>query len=70
MVDMKLKTYKRLHDKPHLLEIAAQVGSSYEYIWEQLPGGHSKASPELAKKIEKATSGKVSRSDLRPDIYS
>jgi DNA-binding transcriptional regulator YdaS (Cro superfamily) len=66
---MNLKTYKTAHDKPHLLEICSKVGSSYEYVWEQLTGSHSKASASMAIKIEKATGGKVSRQEIRPDIY-
>ncbi|ATX62785.1 MULTISPECIES: transcriptional regulator [Yersinia] len=31
--------------------------------------GHRKASPALAKRIEVATSGAVTKEQLRPDIY-
>lgn len=66
---MDIKTYKSAYNKSHLVEIAKAVGSSYEYVWEQLAGGHSQAGVAMAVKIEKATGGKVSRQEIRPDIY-
>jgi DNA-binding transcriptional regulator YdaS (Cro superfamily) len=35
----------------------------------QIAGGHAQPSPKLANRIEQATNGKVSRHDLRPDIF-
>lgn len=31
--------------------------------------GATKISPEIAKKVERVTAGKVRREDLRPDIF-
>lgn len=70
---MNLNAYKQRHlaknNKQHLVDIADQVGSSYAYIWDQLAGGFSRASPQMAVRLEKALRGKVKRSTIRPDIY-
>lgn len=54
---------------PDRAKFAAKVGTTVDYLMHQVGGGHRRASPELAKRIEKLTQGKVSRRDLRPDIY-
>ena len=45
---------------------ATQAGTTVSYFW-HLSGGHRKASPELAKKLELATG--VPKSEFRPDIW-
>jgi DNA-binding transcriptional regulator YdaS (Cro superfamily) len=35
----------------------------------QIAGGHSSPSPKLAKRIEEATNGIVTRAELRPDVF-
>lgn len=50
--------------------LAEEVGASASYLWQVATGWRGKrASPELAKKIEIATGGAVTRVSLRPDIW-
>lgn len=62
---MKLKAYLENTDAETL---ALAAGTKAVYLG-QLANGHRKASFKLAKKIEAATNGKVTRADLRPDIF-
>lgn len=62
---MKLKTYLE-SSNPDALARAA--GTKAIYL-SQLASGHRKASHKLAKRIETATKGVVTRQDLRPDIF-
>lgn len=48
--------------------IAAEAKTTKDYLI-QLAYGFSRASPQLAKRIEKATSGRTTRHELRPDVY-
>lgn len=48
--------------------IAAAAETKPDYLI-QLAYGFSKASPQLAKRIEKATNGRTTRHELRPDVY-
>lgn len=47
--------------------LAKAAGVSQNAIWRALQRG--RITPELAKKIEEATDGAVSRVDLCPDIF-
>lgn len=47
---------------------AEKAGTSVGYLY-LLAGGHRRASTDLAKKLEKATSKKVTRAELRPDVW-
>jgi DNA-binding transcriptional regulator YdaS (Cro superfamily) len=49
--------------------MALTCETSVAYL-SQVAHGHRKASPGLAKTIERETGGTVVRSALRPDIYS
>lgn len=61
-----------------LLECIADLGrrsaladackTSPDYLW-QVATGRRKASFKLAREIEAATSGLISRHDIRPDIF-
>ena len=51
----------------HALAAAAGVSVQAIYHWK---GGVRKIQPEYAKKIEEATGGKVTRADLRPDLFA
>lgn len=62
---MELKKYLETADA-YALADAAETTRIY---LTHLAHGHSKASPKLAKRIEDATGGKVTRKDLRPDIF-
>ena len=65
---MDLKKFLNSITKQERESIASSSGTTVDYFW-QLSGGHRKAGPLLAIKIEEVTSGKVSRHDLRPDIF-
>lgn len=49
-------------------ELAATVGYSPDYLW-QVATDRRKASHKLARAIEEATHGSVTRYTLRPDIF-
>lgn len=63
---MDLHTY--IENMPRRIALAGLVGTDPRYLW-QIATGRRKASPRLALAIESATKRKVSRHDLRPDIY-
>jgi len=65
---MNLDVYFKSLDITGRENMAAACGTTVDYLV-QLKGGHRKPSHTLAKKIEKYTKGKVTRSDLRPDIF-
>lgn len=55
-----------LSDKERAQKLADKCGTSVAYL-KHLAYGHRKASPKLAKKIERYSS--VTRRRLRPDFY-
>lgn len=65
---MDIRTWLSGADKPERERVAREAGTSVAYFF-QLAGGHRNASIELAKRIERATGGLVSRRDLRPDFF-
>lgn len=67
---MTLQEHLRSLDQAGREALAKKVSKagSVGYLY-QLAGGHRQASPELAKKIEEATGGLVTRRELRPDIF-
>ncbi|PZO66352.1 MAG: transcriptional regulator [Pseudoxanthomonas suwonensis] len=48
--------------------LAAAIGVHKMYLW-QIGAGQRRPSAELAKRIEEATQGAVTRAELRPDIF-
>lgn len=50
-------------------QLAIACGTSVAYL-SQIAYGYRRASHEMARAIEDATGGAVTRGDLRPDIYS
>lgn len=65
---MEVKEWLKRHLEKERKALALQVGTSVNYLY-QLAGGHRQASPELAKKIEEATEGAITKQELRPDIW-
>jgi NAD(P)H-dependent flavin oxidoreductase YrpB (nitropropane dioxygenase family) len=67
---MKLADHLRELDAPARARLARKVSraGSVGYLY-LIAGGHRRPSAELAKKIEQATAGKVTRAELRPDIF-
>lgn len=59
---------EHISDMARRQELAAAVGSHPDYLW-QIATARRKAGHALARAIEEATEGKVSRCELRPDIF-
>lgn len=51
-----------------LAKLAKKAGTSPGYLY-LIALGHKRAGPELARKIETASEGKVTKESLRPDIW-
>lgn len=50
--------------------LADAAGTDPQYLWQIATGWRGKrASPALARAIERATNGAVTRYELRPDIF-
>lgn len=65
---MKLRQYLDELKPEARRSFADRVGTTMDYFY-QLTGGHRKPSVELVKRIESESGGKVTRYELRPDIY-
>lgn len=48
-------------------EIALKAGTTTGYLW-QLAGGHRKATPEIAERLQEASDGEITIAGLRPDL--
>lgn len=66
---MDLKTYMINLSAADRLRLAKKLKTSPDYLMHQIGGGHRRASAEMAKRIEDATGGGVTRHELRPDIF-
>jgi len=66
---MDMKTFLKTSDKSELILAAELSGTTVDYF-RQIAGGHRKASPLLAKKIEESTGGLVKKECLRPDVFT
>ncbi|GAB0678613.1 hypothetical protein BT09C10_43600 [Escherichia coli] len=64
----RMKAYWDSLTKEQQGELAGKVGSTPGYL-RLVFNGYKKASFVLAKKLEQCTSGAITKSDLRPDIY-
>jgi DNA-binding transcriptional regulator YdaS (Cro superfamily) len=65
---MDLSTY--ITDSAVRDQLAKECGTSSAYLWQVASSWRGRqASVALAKKIEVATNGAVTRRDLRPDVY-
>ena len=65
---MTLKEYFQDKKRGSMVAFAKQAGISKTWL-SLMCNGLRKPSPELAGKIEVATKGKVTRKDMRPDIF-
>lgn len=63
---MNLHAY--IEDMPRRVALAERLDTDPRYLW-QIATGRRKASPKLALAIETATNRKVTRQELRPDVY-
>jgi DNA-binding transcriptional regulator YdaS (Cro superfamily) len=66
---MNLKKYFDDEPRGAKQELAARLGITPTWMG-LLISGRRKCSAELAKRIEKATKGKVTRKDLRSDLFA
>lgn len=48
--------------------VAKEAGTTVGYLI-QLAGGHRQPSPGLSRLLEQATEGKVTKEEMRPDIW-
>lgn len=65
---MDLKTY--ISDTERRSALAADCETSADYLWQLANAWRGrKPSIDLAKRIEMATGGQVTRHDLRPDVF-
>lgn len=65
---MDLKTY--LEDPQRRASLVEALDTADGYMWQLATGWRGKRpSPEMAKRIEAATCGAVSRAELRPDLW-
>lgn len=63
---MRIQTL--LDQRKDFARIAKEAGTSEAYLY-QLAYGYSRASPDMAKRLELATGGRTTRIEMRPDIY-
>jgi DNA-binding transcriptional regulator YdaS (Cro superfamily) len=63
---MDLASY--VEDMGRRASLAAAVCKSPDYLW-QIGAGKRRASTDLAQAIHDATDGRVSRAELRPDVW-
>ena len=64
---MKLRTYLKT-EKLSQTDFAKQMGVTQGAVWQWM-NGYCRVSAENVLPIERATNGKVSRHELRPDLY-
>ena len=65
---MNFRDYWRSIDKPARSRVADRAETSVEYLI-QIAGGHSRPSAAMCVRLEIATGGKVTREELRPDLF-
>lgn len=65
---MELKKYIDDLDRGDAKKLAAELGVSSSYL-SQMASGRSSISPRRCVEIERATKGRVSRQELRPDDW-
>lgn len=65
---MKLRTYMSSLSADEKNAFAKRAKTKTIYLI-QIAGGHAKPSFRMAQQIEAACEGKVTRQDLRPDIF-
>ena len=65
---MDLKEFTKVYGYRELERVAEAAGSNLGYA-RQILHGHRRPGPALAKSLEKASGGRLSRQQLRPDIW-
>lgn len=65
---MDLKTHLQTLSAEEKRQLAASIGTKVIYLI-QIAGRHASPSGKMCLAIERATGGKVTRHELRPDLY-
>lgn len=65
---MNAHEYHIEHDRADIDEMCAAAGTNYAY-WRQIAYGHRKPSWQMAQRLAKASGGRLTVRDLRPDIH-
>jgi DNA-binding transcriptional regulator YdaS (Cro superfamily) len=68
-VGMTLQDYFATEPRGAKIEMARYLGITPEWMSKLIAGTHP-CSPTLARRIEEATQGLVTREDLRPDLFA
>lgn len=63
-----LRRFLRDTDHAGIAALAEAAGTKPVYL-RQIAGGHRLASHKLARRLERASCGRITAADLRPDIY-
>ena len=66
---MLIKDFIAMFGLDELDVVAKKAGTTLGYLCDQVANGHRKPSPELAKKLAAASKGRITLSDLRPDLW-
>ena len=66
---MKVKTFISTLSPDGKRDFAARAGTTVAHLI-QLAGGHRQPSPDMAKRLAKASGGAIKLHDLRPDIWT
>ena len=66
---MNIKQFISAFGRDDLALIAKRAGTTLIYLSDQIANGHRKPSPKLARKLTQASSGALTLSSLRPDIW-
>ena len=65
---MNIKEFVKTFQKPERERLAEQAKTTEAYLY-QLAGGHRLPSVELAKRLEKASNGLLTRQEMLPHVY-
>ena len=66
---MDMKEYIKTEGRDAAKHLASRVGTKYVYL-SQIASGFRKPSNILAVAIERETEGRITRRELRPDLYA
>lgn len=64
---MDIQSYLKKH-RLSQEQFARKLEVTQGAVWQWI-NGRANVSPQMAKKIEKATRGQIKRHELRPDVY-
>lgn len=65
---MDVKEFLRSTDKPERERVAKRANTTVAYLF-QLSGGFSRPSATMCLRLETASDGRMTREELRPDLF-